>query len=305
MVSDEGRKLFLHRIQVGDPNFIYQWTNHMRHLKQKRVFLLAAIFFLPLEAGFLGGVCVENVSRFEEYLDLLHQYPDTLGPIGSATNGEIEIIQDIPQMEAIEIQTGRKVGVIAKDRYWIWLNDAVKFPKGTVGVYGRILWMKSFQGTPGVAVLPVLPDGRIALNLNHRHATRSWELELPRGCIEPHESPREAAAREVEEETGMKLGICISLGIMAPDTGLTNTLVPVFFAKVVDQHQASPEDSEAIKEIIAFSVSEIKRGLVEGFLSVKLNGHMQRIPLRDPFLTFALLQAEMRHLLPLEVPIPT
>ena len=42
----------------------------------------------------------------------------------------------------------------------------------------------------------------IVVNLNYRHATRSWEIELPRGMRRSKESLREASARELKEETG-------------------------------------------------------------------------------------------------------
>src|SRR5438270_7278090 len=56
---------------------------------------------------------------------------------------------------------------------------------------------------PGsVVVLPVLPDGRIVLIRQYRHATRQFLWELVAGRMDAGEMPREAAARELIEETG-------------------------------------------------------------------------------------------------------
>src|SRR5690348_12345731 len=58
---------------------------------------------------------------------------------------------------------------------------------------------------PGsVVVLPVLPDGRILLIEQYRHATRQNLWELVAGRMDPGETPKEAAARELIEETGFR-----------------------------------------------------------------------------------------------------
>lgn len=227
-------------------------------------------------------------TPLERYFDYLERYQEHIGPIGNADKGEIEIVRDPQKIKEIEQTTGRQVGVVAEDYYWIWMNDAVKFPNGKHGVYGRILWRKSLDGIAGIAVMPILPDGKIALNCNYRHATRSWEYELPRGGIEPNETIEEAAKREVKEETGMLIDKLYLLGHMAPDTGLTNTIVPVFLAHVQNRTEAAPEDSEAIAGIVPFTIDELKKGLLTGYLMTKIEGKECKVYLRDPFLTYAL-----------------
>jgi 8-oxo-dGTP pyrophosphatase MutT (NUDIX family) len=54
----------------------------------------------------------------------------------------------------------------------------------------------------GAAVLD--EAGRVLLMWRHRHVTGSWGWEIPTGRIETEESPEQAAAREVEEETGWR-----------------------------------------------------------------------------------------------------
>ena len=46
-----------------------------------------------------------------------------------------------------------------------------------------------------VVVLPVLPDGRVLLIRQYRHAARTFLWELVAGRIDEGESPRKAAAR--------------------------------------------------------------------------------------------------------------
>lgn len=254
--------------------------------------LLPRLLFLFLCASF--PLSSSEPAAISTYLDLLHQYPTTLGPWGDWRQGEIEIIQDSNAIQDIQNQTGRTVGIIAQDKYWLWLNDAVQFPNGKTGVYGRLLWQQSLKGAPGVAVMCILPDQKIVLNCNYRHATRSWELELPRGCISSGESMFDAAKREVSEETGMQIDQLVLLGEMAIDTGMTNSVVPIFLAKVLHQGQASPEDSEAITDIVAFSLNDLYSGIKAGKIEMQVHGKLQEVKLRDPFLCYALLQMQIQ-----------
>ncbi|HEY5260189.1 MAG TPA: NUDIX hydrolase, partial [Rhabdochlamydiaceae bacterium] len=161
-----------------------------------------------------------------------------------------------------------------------------------------LIWKSELKrGFPGVAVLPVLPSGRIVLNLNYRHATRSWELELPRGVAGTQETMEAAASRELKEETGMVASSLILLGRIAPDSGALSSVIPVFLGKVSEQTESDTEYSEAIAAALTFTKEELRQGLIQGFLEVSVEGKKQQVPLRDGFLTFALYQAELRKLL--------
>ncbi len=262
----------------------------------------------------LGLFCFQSIygnQPLEDYFLYLKQLAQ---PNGSHRNGEIEIVTDPTEISSVQkVQENRllrkgfseadaiefsRIGVVREDQYWIWLRDAVYFPKGVPGTYDRLVWKSELKSnSPGVAVLPILPSGHVVLNLNYRHATRSWELELPRGGIQSDETIEEAALREVKEETGLIASSVTFLGNMAPDTGVLSSVIPVFIGKISAQEESNPEYSEAIADVISFTKDELKKGLIQGFLEVSIEGKKQQVPLRDSFLTFALLQAEFRKLL--------
>ncbi len=236
-------------------------------------------------------------SSYQAYFDYMQKYPDSLGIKGSYENGEIELIFDEKEMDEAGKKVGRKVGVVADDRYWLWLNDAVRFPNGKTGVYGRLMWKTALEGPSGVAVVPVLGSGKIKLNLNYRHATRSWEYELPRGVINQGEDPEKAAMRELKEETGLIPSEVHFLGEMTPDTGMTRALVHLYLGKVSEEEEATPEESEAIAAVEAFTLEELKEGFRKGYMTTLISGKETQVPLRDPFLAMALFQAEIRNLI--------
>ena len=227
----------------------------------------------------------------------LNEYEKALGPIGDYREGEIEIIRDLDKLKEIEKSTNRKIGVLAEDNYWIWLNDGVRFPKGNYGVYGRIIWRNSLKGPVGVVVLPILPNGKIALLRNYRHATRSWEYEIVRGGVDKGEDLVHAVEREVKEETGFVTKEPELLGLINPDSGFTNTTASVYVAKIVEKVKSSPEDSEAIAGIDTFTINEVKQGFLNGYLEVEVNGQPIRVNLRDPFLSYAIMMADLKGLL--------
>ena len=249
-------------------------------------------------------------QSLESYFSYIKQLEQSTG---NCREGEIEVAADPADISRIQkIQENRllqkgfspdeaaefsRIGIVNEDQYLIWLRDAVYFPQGVPGTYDRLLWKNELKGGfPGVAVLPVLPSGRAVLVLNYRHATRSWELELPRGRMELQETAEEAAIRELKEETGFTASSVAFLGEMAPDTGILSSVIPLFMGKISAQEESNPEYSEAIAGAISFTKDELKAGLAQGFLEVSLQGEKKQVPLRDAFLTFALLQAEIRGL---------
>ncbi len=231
----------------------------------------------------------------EEYFSYLNQLGQSTGDCKA---GEIEITTDPREIFEIQgilenrlLRKGfsqeqarefSRIGVVREDQHWIWLRDAVYFPRGIPGTYDRLIWKSSLEGkSPGVAVLPILPSGQIVLNLNYRHATRSWELELPWGCRQSQETNEEAALREVKEETGMIVTTLLLLGEMAPDTGALSSIVPIFLGKISSQEESTPEYSESIAGLLIFTKEELQEGFMQGFLEVSLNGEKRKVPLRD------------------------
>jgi len=230
----------------------------------------------------------------EDYLDALKQ------PRGDYKLGEIEIVCDPQKIEEIQqcyyerlrergVPAERatkwsKVGEVMRDKYFLFVRDPVIFPSGATGLYDRIL----SESNGGSAVLPIFSNGEIGLVVQFRHATRTWELELPRGGTLPGETPLETAKRELKEETGLEAADWQQLGIMNPDSGVLQWSVPIFVARNLEEKDAAIEESEAIDQLIHLTKGELNEALKEGAIELEIKGVKRKVFVRDAYLTYAL-----------------
>src|SRR5215475_9183071 len=100
---------------------------------------------------------------------------------------------------------------------------------------------------PGsVVVLPVLPNGKIVMIQQYRHATRQYLWELVAGRMERGEDPKEAAARELAEETGYKAKKMRVFLDVFPTPGFLEERMFLLLALDCVPGPASPEDDEKI-----------------------------------------------------------
>jgi ADP-ribose pyrophosphatase len=112
---------------------------------------------------------------------------------------------------------------------------------------------------PGsVVVLPVLPDGRILLIRQYRHATRQFLWELVAGRIDSGEGVRQAAARELMEETGYRAQRFREFLDVFPTPGFLEERMHILLAEKLTAGKAQPEEDERITTK-AFEPAELER----------------------------------------------
>jgi ADP-ribose pyrophosphatase len=100
---------------------------------------------------------------------------------------------------------------------------------------------------PGsVVVLPVLPDGRILMIQQYRHATRQYLWELVAGRIDSGETPKVAAARELIEETGYRAKRLRVFMEFFPTPGFLEEKMFLLLAEGLTAGEAEPEEDEKI-----------------------------------------------------------
>jgi len=117
----------------------------------------------------------------------------------------------------------------------------------------------------GVSVLPVIGDDVVLLR-NYRFPVERQMWELPRGFIDPGETPEIAAVRELEEEAGLTCDPAglIPLGFFYPEAS-TIRARGALFAAVGCRPAGGPRDSEpGLGEPVRLSLVEL-RGMLERF----------------------------------------
>lgn len=116
-----------------------------------------------------------------------------------------------------------------------------------------------------VVVLPVLPDGRIVLIRQYRHATRQYLWELVAGRMDEGETPRQGAARELIEETGYRAKKFTVFLNVFPSPGFLEERMYILLAEGVTPGEAQPEEDEKIISR-AYKPSELKGMIRRGQL---------------------------------------
>lgn len=112
---------------------------------------------------------------------------------------------------------------------------------------------------PGsVVVLPVLADGRVILIRQYRHAAREFLWELVAGRIDKGESPWQAAARELIEETGYRAKRFRVFLDFFPSPGFLEERMFILLASGLKEGQAAPEDDEKI-EVRAYGRKQLEQ----------------------------------------------
>jgi ADP-ribose pyrophosphatase len=119
---------------------------------------------------------------------------------------------------------------------------------------------------PGsVVVLPVLPDGRIVMVRQYRHATRQYLWELVAGRMERGENPRMGAERELLEETGYRARKFSIFLHVFPTPGFLEERMYLLLAEGLTAGQAEPEDDEKLT-VAAYTRRQLEQMMQTGKL---------------------------------------
>ena len=125
-----------------------------------------------------------------------------------------------------------------------WLKvdrDEVTRPDGKPGTY-CVAHLK-----PGVCVVAVDDDQQIHLTSEFHYGVGRTTLEAVSGGIDPGESPRSTAERELAEEIGLRARTWVELGTVDPFTSNVVSPTRLYLAMGVTVGEAAPEGTEVIE----------------------------------------------------------
>jgi 8-oxo-dGTP pyrophosphatase MutT (NUDIX family) len=149
---------------------------------------------------------------------------------------------------------------------WIQVReDQILHPDGSPGIYGVVQYRNL-----AVGVVPIDAEGRIILVGQFRYTMNAYSWEIPEGgCHKSEESALDAAARELQEETGYTAEQWDSLGLIELSNSTTDEVGHLFLARNLTAGRPRPEPSEELA-VKALDLAEAYRMAMSGELTDSL-----------------------------------
>ena len=120
---------------------------------------------------------------------------------------------------------------------------------------------------PGaVAIIPMLPDGRILLERQYRYPLHQAFLEIPAGKLDAGEDSLTCAKRELQEETGFIANDWIFLGKIHPIISHSTEFIDIYLAKDLSFAHQKLDDGEFL-DIFGAYIQEIEDWIKEGLIT--------------------------------------
>lgn len=169
---------------------------------------------------------ISDKNALDRYYELLALYPKLKreGDLNNYTKGTYQIVYDPNEIQSLQKEYYQRlynknigqemtaeqaheravdfsrIGVVCEDQFWIWIRDAVISPSGFRHTYNRMIQKADLDRVGGAATLPIITTAegeiKLALNLEFRHATQSWEFEIPRGFSNRVKIPQQRLAEK-------------------------------------------------------------------------------------------------------------
>lgn len=135
---------------------------------------------------------------------------------------------------------------------------------------------EDFDDLPALAGKPFyrmnIPDSAVMLAQNSKHqivfvrqfrpAVNQFVVELPAGVIDPGENPKEAAMRELYEETGYRVKKCHFIHASRAMTDRVNSQINLFYGEGAEKDaHFTPEPGV---EVVLATLEELKNFTLDG-----------------------------------------
>lgn len=147
----------------------------------------------------------------------------------------------IPELENRPFEVLESKVILDKGTWMHLRQEKVRTPQGVVIPSWFVLDFPTW-----VQIIAITKDGNFIIEDQYRHGIGETHYEVPAGCVDPGETPLQAAKRELSEETGYEGGEWSLLSKLSPNPGNHSNWSYTYVAKGVEKrcevHQEETED---------------------------------------------------------------
>ena len=128
---------------------------------------------------------------------------------------------------------------------------------------GATIELEVVRHQGAAAAVPLTDDGNVLLIRQYRHAAGGYIYEIPAGKLNPGEDPKDCAARELEEETGLRAASLEHLVSFFTTPGFTDEVIHIYQASGFTPGRQKLDEDEVL-EVAAFPLEEAFAKIQEG-----------------------------------------
>ncbi|WP_438351799.1 NUDIX hydrolase [Paenibacillus sp. FA6] len=137
--------------------------------------------------------------------------------------------------------------------------DTVRLPNGNTAT-------REVVRHPGAVAVLAIHNGKMLVVDQFRQPMGRCEIEIPAGKLEPGEDPKEAAIRELQEETGYRCGEIKLLQSFYTSPGFADEIIHLYVTEELESGEMSPDEDEFL-ELSEITLDEAYRYIREGRIS--------------------------------------
>ncbi|WP_274651725.1 NUDIX domain-containing protein [Paenibacillus humicola] len=128
--------------------------------------------------------------------------------------------------------------------------DTVRLPGGRTAT-------REIVRHPGAAAVLALIEDKMLVVEQYRKPMEKFQIEIPAGKLDPGEDPMEAAARELEEETGYRAGRLRPISAFYTSPGFADEKLYLYAAEELVKGESRPDEDEFLAvEAITFEQAQ-------------------------------------------------